>query len=64
MGMHGRVGARLRAALVASLCIEVGLALRANLAASRELRSRVGARLRLDLLSKQGRGKATPLPSP
>ncbi len=37
-------------------------ALRANLAASRELRSRVGARLRLDLLSKQGRGEATSLP--
>jgi hypothetical protein len=41
----------------------VGLALRANLAASRELSSRVGARLRLDLLCKQGRGEATPLPS-
>jgi len=41
----------------------VGLALRANLAASREPRSRVGARLRLDLLCKQGRGKATPLPN-
>ena len=41
----------------------VGLALRANLAASRELRSRVGARLLLALLTKQGRDEATSLPS-
>ena len=58
-----RVGLALRANLVASGCIEVGAAPRAALAASRELRSRVGARLRLALLCKQGRGEATPLPS-
>jgi hypothetical protein len=36
---------------------------RAALTASRGLWPRVGARLRLDLLCKQGRGEATPLPS-
>ena len=43
-------------------CLEVGARLHRVLIASRGLRPRVGARLRLDLLSEQGRGKATPLP--
>ena len=38
----------------------VGLALRANLAASRGLRPRVGARLRLALLTKKGAAKPRP----
>jgi hypothetical protein len=36
------------------------LALRANLAASRGLRPRVGARLRLDLLDKEDAAKPRP----